>query len=96
VEITLGGECNGKAHIVGGLEQLENRRLLSTGDLDLSFGGGDGVATLSAQPGSQIDRGQFVAIDSAGRIITVGTTAANRNFGTNIDILIARFTPMGA
>ena len=76
-------------------EKLERRRLLAAGDLDLSFGGGDAVATFSSQPASQVDRGLFTAIDSQGRIITVGVTAANRNFGTPVDILITRSTPEG-
>jgi uncharacterized delta-60 repeat protein len=76
-------------------EGLEARRLLAAGDLDLTFGGGDGLTTFSTQAGSQIDRGLQVAVDPLGRIVTVGTTAANRNFGTPVDLVVARFTSEG-
>ncbi|HEX8521213.1 MAG TPA: hypothetical protein VF669_03085 [Tepidisphaeraceae bacterium] len=77
------------------IEQLENRRLFAAGELDLSFGGGDGISKLSTATASQIDRADFVAVDSQGRIVLVGTTRANRNAGTAADILIARFDAAG-
>src|SRR4051812_28280597 len=61
------------------------------GDLDPSFGGGDGKVTASFGAGS-LDEAKDVAVRPDGRIVLAGTSDVN---GNN-DFALARLTPQGA
>src|SRR5438045_2728942 len=52
-------------------EALEPRVLMSSGDLDPTFGGGDGIVTTSATSGA--DWISDVALAADGRIVVVGS-----------------------
>jgi uncharacterized delta-60 repeat protein len=55
-------------------------KLTASGRLDVSFGvGGLAVAPLSSQPQSTVGTMGGVALDSAGRIVAVGTTPSNQS-----------------
>src|SRR5687768_11905487 len=54
-------------------EPLESRRLLAAGELDYSFGGGDGFATINF-PGAPFVV-HDVALQSNGKLIAVGSKA---------------------
>ncbi len=64
-------------------EQLESRRLLSAGDLDLSFSG-DGKTTTDFATGLA-DRGSDVAVQSDGKTIVVGYGMARYNRDGSLD-----------
>src|SRR5438552_10480412 len=68
------------------LEPLE-RRLLLSGQLDLSFSG-DGKATLD--PGTTSDA-RDVAIQADGKVVVVGRASSNGN-----DFVVARFNTDGS
>src|SRR5256885_59124 len=55
-------------------ELLESRRLLSAGDFDTTFGGGDGGVFVDfAATGSDADFGEAMAVQSDGKIVIAGT-----------------------
>lgn len=64
-------------------------RFTSSGVLDTSFGGGDGIATWDS--GSS-DVGWSVTIDCSGNIFVAGQTYTG---GSENDFALARFTPLG-
>lgn len=70
------------------VESLENRWLLSAGDLDATFGTG-GLMTTGFT-GSTVDTSTAVARDASGRIVVAGNQG-----GTN-DVIVARYLPGGA
>ncbi len=59
------------------------------GDLDTSFGGGDGIVTTAIGAGD--DLAQKVIEDSSGRLVVAGYT---RN-GSNYEVVLARYTSAG-
>src|SRR5258708_6073109 len=72
------------------LEALESRRLLSAGDLDVSFGTGGRVTTdLGAN-----DVGAAVAVQPNGQIVVVGSTAPV--FSSHTDFALARYNADGS
>tara|TARA_B100000749_G_scaffold280894_1_gene280459 strand:+ start:9514 stop:12927 length:3414 start_codon:yes stop_codon:yes gene_type:complete len=76
-------------------------KLTASGNLDTSFGGGDGIAQLGnvtiGAAASSLDTGRSVALDSLGNIYVGGRTGASlgeANAG-NYDILVAKFNSAG-
>src|SRR5579883_1834481 len=73
------------------LEALEDRTLLSPGDLDPTFGNG-GVVTTSF-PGFQVSAvGKSVAVQPDGRLVVAGDAGPNNRQG----IALARYNPDGS
>src|SRR5947209_11542911 len=70
------------------VERLEDRTLLSAGDLDPTFGVGGKVTTPF---GTSDDQGQALVKQSDGRLVIAGYT---RN-GGNLDFAVARYTADG-
>src|SRR5205823_2301211 len=72
------------------LEPLERRALLSAGQLDATFGGGDGI--VSAAPGAA---GSFndVAVLPGNKVLAVGTTLTT---GGGSDVSLSRFNADGS
>lgn len=57
-------------------EVLEARVFLSAGEIDTSFGGGDGTLVSKFQTGADdLNSGADVAVQADGKIIVAGTTA---------------------
>lgn len=54
---------------MAGFEQLESRRLYSAGELDLSFGGGDGVVDLRTNTHSWAVGANDATVDDLGRLL---------------------------
>ena len=75
------------------LEALERRRLFSAGELDIAFGGGDGLVTTDFT-GSIGNRGRPVAIQPDGKILQAGW---HQVFGPGGDLNfgIVRLNPDG-
>ena len=69
---------------------LSAAALAAEGDLDRSFGGGDGKVRTSFGPGAG-DSGHAIAIDRAGRIVVAGYTFK----GGNYDFALTRYRPNG-
>jgi uncharacterized delta-60 repeat protein len=70
-------------------------RYTPAGVLDLSFGGGDGVATTGFGVGTMTDA-VAVAIDASGRIVAAGHTGPDFVCSGDCDFGIVRFTESGA
>jgi uncharacterized delta-60 repeat protein len=64
-------------------------RYTAAGELDTSFGGGDGKLTTAIGPSA--DSGWGVAVDSAGRIIVAGQS----HNGSDSDFAVVRYTSAG-
>ncbi|HZN68882.1 MAG TPA: proprotein convertase P-domain-containing protein [Tepidisphaeraceae bacterium] len=75
------------------METLENRVLFAAGDLDTTFGGGDGVA-LVGLPTTLIDEAKAVAVQSDGKVLLAGSSSTDNNFGGNF--LVARLNTDGS
>ena len=73
------------------VESLESRRLLSAGDLDLSFGG-DGKVTTDLS-GSQLEEGWAVAVQGDDKVVVAGQV--RRPGDLYGDMLVARYNPDG-
>ena len=67
-------------------------RLTADGDLDPTFGGGDGKVTLSFDLFTNVDEVRALAVDARGRIYAGGTAG---NFSTASDCALARLLPDG-
>ena len=65
-------------------------RYTTTGDLDTTFGGGDGIVTTAI--GSGYESGNALAIQLDSRILVAG----NSNNGTDDDIALVRYTSTGS
>ncbi len=74
-------------------ERLEDRTLLSAGDLDPTFGDG-GLVTTSFGPLASLDEGHVVAIQSDGKIVVAGRSASGT--GTGYDFALARYNSDGS
>ena len=61
------------------------------GDLDFSFGGGDGLVTTNFH--DTLDEARAVAIQPDGKIVAVGTTLIS---GTNNNFSVARYNADGS
>ena len=73
------------------IEPLEDRRML-TGDLDLTFGGGDGIVTFDFS--SNFDSANQVAQDASGRYVVAGRgRTLTGNPGDHF--VLVRYTPDG-
>lgn len=84
---------NGRIVVAGRSDgQIAVARYLQTGILDLSFGGGDGVATTNF--GRLEDYFGALAVDSSDRIVVVATTSGDTSC-TDCDIALARFDSTG-
>src|SRR5438445_609758 len=70
------------------LEGLEDRTLLSAGDLDPAFGTG-GIVTTNF--GTSLDKGQSVLVQTDGKIVVVG----NSTNGLIFDVAMARYNTDG-
>jgi uncharacterized delta-60 repeat protein/uncharacterized repeat protein (TIGR01451 family) len=71
-------------------------RITTSGELDTSFGGGDGLALASSPGSSHDDDARAVAIDSLGRIVVNGGTAFGNAFNSGPrSAIVARFTDSG-
>lgn len=68
-------------------------RYAQDGSLDLTFGGGDGLATASFGAGA--DDAAAVAIDGSGRIVVAGSADAADATCGDCDFGVARFTEAG-
>ncbi|WP_442510878.1 VCBS domain-containing protein [Novipirellula sp. SH528] len=81
-------QADGKIVMVGSSYFTDNDitvvRFNTNGTLDLTFGGGDGIATLDAGGG---ELGMDVALQADGRIVVAGTRDS--------DLIVARFTATG-
>ncbi|EMI18983.1 Pentaxin, partial [Rhodopirellula maiorica SM1] len=81
-------QIDGKIVMVGSSSFADNDitvvRFDTNGELDLTFGGGDGIVTLDAG-GSEL--GVDVALQSDGKIVVLGSS--------DNDLLVARFTTAG-
>jgi uncharacterized delta-60 repeat protein len=69
-------------------------RYTSTGALDLSFGGGDGIAPLELGPGSW-DGARGLAIDGSDRIVVAGENANDLACSSFCNFALARLTVSG-
>ena len=67
-------------------------RLTADGQLDPTFGGGDGKVTLSFDLFTNVDEVRALAVDARGRIYAGGTAG---NFSTASDCALARLLPDG-
>jgi uncharacterized delta-60 repeat protein len=71
------------------LEQLEDRRMLAAGDLDLTFGIGGRVMTDISSPTAGLsDRANGVAVQQDGRLVVVGSNA-------DADFAVVRYNTEG-
>lgn len=77
-----------RRHAESAVQQLERRRLLSAGDLDLTFGDGGIVAT---DFGGENDQARAVLVQSSGKILVAG-----RAGGIDSDFLLARYEANGS
>ncbi len=79
---------------VGGTSNLDFAVALFTvdGAPDTSYGGGDGHDTLNVNSLASDDRGQGIAIDSAGRVVLAGFTSLAAN---EENFAVARWTTAG-
>jgi uncharacterized delta-60 repeat protein len=87
-------DARARAKAAPAAEVLEPRWLLAAGDLDPTFGGGDGIATAHF-PGSGVvqDSAEGVAVLPDGRVLLAGTTGNGSNIQDSV--ALARFTPQG-
>src|SRR5438034_5239081 len=74
-------------------ERLEDRAMLTAGDLDLSFGGDGRVTTDIGMLVESIETARSVAIQPDGKIVAVGST---QNAGTGRDFALVRYNPDGS
>lgn len=82
----------GLSENIAGNDDLTIWKFNSSGDLDLSFGGGDGLVTHhNAASGNGDDHAYAMAFDSSGNIIVAGTS----NNGSDNDITIWKFSASG-
>jgi uncharacterized delta-60 repeat protein len=85
--IVVAGQSDG-----GATDDLAVWRFTSTGELDTSFGGGDGIVTHhNAAGGSGHDYGLAVTVDSSGRIVVAGQSDG----GATDDLAVWRFASTG-
>ena len=78
-----------------GLERLEDRALLSAGDLDLTFGDGGLVTTdIGAFPSSDFAY-DLAAVQADGKIVVAGTTYVTGS-STDSDFAVARYNSDGS
>src|SRR5688572_17435612 len=77
------------------IEALEIRQLLAAGDLDFTFGGGDGLA-VAAFSGltTNHDTGGAIAVQSDGKIVIAGRSGTGTN--TTDRVALARFNIDGS
>ena len=87
--IVIAGTCN----VLGSGEDFAVARLLPGGQLDTSFNFSGKTAVSFDYGGSRHDRASGLQIDSAGRIIVVGTVTRDGN--GNTDLAVLRLTPDG-
>jgi uncharacterized delta-60 repeat protein len=86
--------------IVGGLVTLAMLWMnagaapAAPGDLDPSFGGGDGVQTIGVTPTGQ-DSGTDVAIQPDGKIVVAGYSDTDPGPTLNVDLVLVRFDAAG-
>jgi hypothetical protein len=73
-------------------EPLEGRLLFAAGDVDLAFGGGDGVAT--GAPPDWVGRAMAVAAD--GSIVAAGSPPPTADGFPGEGFALVRYTPGGA
>jgi len=73
------------------MEGLERRQLLSAGDLDTTFGNA-GIVSTDFNGG--LDTSQAIAQQGDGKIVSVGSTSTDNNFGG--DFAIARYNLNGS
>src|SRR5438034_7710444 len=75
-------------------ERLEDRAMLTAGDLDLSFGGDGRVTTDIGMLVESIETARSVAIQPDGKIVATGSTGeGGSGFG---DFVLARYNPDGS
>ncbi|MFM9960321.1 MAG: beta strand repeat-containing protein, partial [Planctomycetaceae bacterium] len=76
-----------------GVEHLEDRTLLAAGDLDITFGGGDGIVEtdIVTDINYSLDKGSSVAVDAGGNYVVSGSTYN----GSDQDFTLARYTSLG-
>ncbi|UTW07207.1 Ig-like domain-containing protein [Pseudomonas benzenivorans] len=85
-------DASGRIYVLtGGSYAMNVARFTSAGTLDTTFGGGDGIATVSTG-GSMTNRGGGMAFDSSGKVLI--SSAAY--LGSGFDTVIARLTSDGA
>jgi uncharacterized delta-60 repeat protein/uncharacterized repeat protein (TIGR01451 family) len=71
-------------------------RVTSSGVLDTSFGGGDGLALASSPGSSHDDDARSIAIDSLGRIVLNGGTSFGNTFNSGPrSTILSRWTDSG-
>lgn len=87
---------DGKILVAGGggaAGDLFVGRFTAEGQIDSSFGGGDGLATLDV--GSNNDVAFGIALDGNGRIVVAGSTDTFSGGKAGSNFVVARFTPTG-
>jgi uncharacterized delta-60 repeat protein len=77
-----------------GVEWLENRRMLAAGDLDTTFGGGDGLVVQDLGIGKH-ENIFASAVQADGKVVVVGSAINAVGVGGR-DFLIARFNENGS
>ncbi|HET9772526.1 MAG TPA: hypothetical protein VFS16_16650, partial [Acidimicrobiia bacterium] len=80
---------------------LSVMRFTPTGDLDTSFGGGDGIATISAAPATSAERIWGLAVQPDGKIVGAGavnngTSTCNTFAYTDANSLVMRLNADGS
>ncbi|HXS80474.1 MAG TPA: putative Ig domain-containing protein [Gammaproteobacteria bacterium] len=65
-------------------------RYTADGSIDLGFGGGDGIVTISLNPGPSLETARGTVVQPDGRIIVAGTTS-----GAGSDIVLSRLNADG-
>lgn len=79
----------------GIVEHLEPRCVMAAGDLDPTFGGGDGVAAIDQFARQLIETGEAVAVQADGKILLAGS--ATDGFGRLFpDLLLVRLNADGS
>jgi uncharacterized delta-60 repeat protein len=76
------------------VEPLESRRLLSSGDLDPTFGAGGKVTTDF--PGSANDRGYDLVVQPDGKYVVAGSTTSSAGYSEDAGFAFARYNPDGS
>src|SRR5688572_563101 len=72
------------------VEPLERRVLLSAGELDPTFGGGDGVAKVNFNGN---DAAVAMAVQRDGKVVAAGNRSGP--YGTEAGAVVARYTSQG-
>jgi len=91
--ILVAGEAGGSPFLSA--PPLVAARLLADGRLDLSFGGGDGVAEAPFGTPGQWARGTDMLVQRDGKVVVVGSVTTSPLPTTTL-FAVARFTPDGA